>query len=71
MHPAQRKACAGRAGASDNGDRSAHANSGANASEDRSDERSQQTGWTGNLIIMREYFVLRSAGMRPISRIND
>src|ERR1700733_10744310 len=69
--PAQRKACAGGASASDHGDRAAHANSGAKHWEETSGAASQQTGATGSLIFMCEYFVLRSAGMRPISRIND
>src|SRR5260221_2804944 len=61
--PAQRKARARRTGASDDCDGATQSNS-----ETRS--HSEETDSTGSLIFMREYFVLRSAGMRPISRIN-
>src|ERR1700674_1181806 len=61
--PAQRKACARRTRAPDHRDGAAHANSGTNNDSDEMDS-------AGSLIFIREYFVLRSAGMRPISRIN-
>src|ERR1700694_5640781 len=69
--PAQREAGAGRAGAADDCDGAAHAGchakSGASA---HSDEISEETDSIGSLIFIREYLVLRSARMRPISRIN-
>src|SRR5258708_7539896 len=61
--PAQRDARARPTGASDDCDGATQSNS-----ETRS--HSEETDSTGSLIFMREYFVLRSAGMRPISRIN-
>src|ERR1700674_5330549 len=61
--PAQRETCARRAGTTDHRDGAAHANSGTNNDSDEMDS-------AGSLIFIREYFVLRSAGMRPISRIN-
>src|SRR5208283_649548 len=73
--PAQREARTSRAGAADDGDGAAHADVHAivhanSATSACSIEASEETDSTGSLIFMREYFVLRSAGMRPISRIN-
>src|SRR5208283_1409158 len=69
--PAQRQARTCGSGAAEDGDGAGHAGfhakSGASASETISEENDS----TGSLICIREYFVLRSAGMRPISRIND
>src|SRR5208337_780231 len=65
--PAQRETGASRAGASDDGNGAAgtvgHTNSGTNDDTDEIDS-------IGNLIFIREYFVLRSAGIRPISRMS-
>src|SRR5208282_2320381 len=77
--PAQREARTSRAGAADDCDGAAHADVHAifhanfhanSATSACSKEASEETDSTGSLIFMREYFVLRSAGMRPIPRIN-
>src|SRR5438105_5206345 len=62
--PAQRQPRTRRAGTTDHHDGTAHANSGTNNDSDEMDS-------AGSLIFIREYFVLRSAGIRPISRINN
>src|ERR1700722_7487296 len=67
--PAESESHPGRAGASNDGDRTSgagiHANSG---SSDCSAVKADSLN--GSLILMREYVVLRSAGIRPISRIS-
>src|SRR5208282_4052462 len=69
--PAQREAGARRAGAADDRDGAAHAGVHANSATNAdSQETSEVAASRGSLIFIREYLVLRSAGMRPISRIS-
>src|ERR1019366_7774575 len=73
--PTQREARTRRTGAADDCDGAAHADAHGivhanSATSACSKATSEETNSTGNLIFMCEYFVLRSAGMRPIPRIN-
>jgi len=61
--PAQRQAGTGRACAANDGNGAIHAVVHANSAASVSEETSAETDSAGSLIFIREYFVLRSAGM--------